>query len=145
MCFTTQKCQKNSGYAVKKHSQNHFGHHEMTAYPESALSETALAEGWLYLNFHKFRFQGGVTYPKLEATGGWVEASSIVVWRLFLKAVTVASVPFPLISTLIVQASDICSTSRILKPDLVRHLKKKENHCLHLLNNLINSSRAKKQ
>ena len=48
MCFITQKCPKNSGYAVKTHSENHFGHPEMTAFPESALSETALAEGWLY-------------------------------------------------------------------------------------------------
>ena len=44
-----QKCQKNSQNAVKPHDQNFSGHLQMTAYPESALSETALAEGWLYL------------------------------------------------------------------------------------------------
>ena len=34
--------------AHKTHTENHFGHPQMTAYPESALSETALAEGSLY-------------------------------------------------------------------------------------------------
>ena len=47
LCILHKKCPKNSGYAVKTHTQNHFGHPQMTAYPESALSETALAEGWL--------------------------------------------------------------------------------------------------
>ena len=61
-------------------------------------------------------------YPKVEATGGCVEAS-IVVWRLFLKAVTVARVPLALISTRIVHASETCSTPKSLRPDLVRHLK----------------------
>ena len=45
MHSTTQKCPKNSGYAVKTRTENQFGHPQMTAYPESALSETALAEG----------------------------------------------------------------------------------------------------
>ena len=45
MHSTTQKCPKNSGYVVKTRSENQFGHPEMTVHPESALSETALAEG----------------------------------------------------------------------------------------------------
>ena len=59
--------------------------------------------------------------------------ASIVVWRLFLKAVTVAKVPLALISTRIVHALDTCSTPRSLRPDLVRHLKSCKNEVSFLL------------
>ena len=56
-----------------------------------------------------------------------------MVWRLFLKAVTVAKVPLALISTRIVHALDTCSTPRSLRPDLVRHLKSCKNEVSFLL------------
>ena len=42
-----KKFWKRSQNQVKTHTENHLGHPQMTAYPESALSETALTKGWL--------------------------------------------------------------------------------------------------
>lgn len=46
----------------------------------------------------------------------------LVVWRLFLNAVTVATVPRALSSTLTVQALDTSSTPSKRRPERVRHL-----------------------
>ena len=47
----------------------------------------------------------------------------MVVWRVFLKAVTVAMVPLALMSTRTFHALETSSTPKSLIPDLVRHLK----------------------
>ena len=51
-----------------------------------------------------------------------LSSEAIVVWRVFLNAVTVAIVPRALMSTRTFHALETSSTPKSLIPDLVRHL-----------------------
>ena len=59
---------------VKTHTQNHFGHPQMTAYPESALSETALAEGSLYFYYHLYT-------PDLNEDTNLASTNEVITYR----------------------------------------------------------------
>ena len=70
--------------------------------------------------------------------------AAIVVWRVFLNAVTVAIVPLALMSARTFHAFETSSTPKSLIPDLVRHLKVKGNirySCNNIITTLIQISR----